>query len=497
MAAVSAEGSVGGSEVAVEGSWPVLPAERTWSRIALFGVSVSTGIATWCFLIGGYVAYYLPAVSGTLVMIAGALFGMLLLAISALPVTAKYGIDSIASSKPILGTRGSYLSLLLLYGSSIGWNCLLMIFLGRALAEILITLGVIDEGARHTVVVGCGLLACLVVWLVLRRGPNAMRDVGPWIAVSVLVLAAVILVLLLSEVGWSRISEAKPAFADPSKLWNFTTGFEIMAVTSLAWWPYVGGLVRLVPSGRKAMWPLVIGMSVPMALVSIVGLWSALAIPESGGDPTKYLVDVGGAAFGIIAMLFIVLANVGTGLVSVYVSSLATRQIPAIERRSWNFTTALTLLPVVIVLLVDPNYVFDNLGTFLAFMGVAFAPLAGIQAVDYLHLRRGQIDIRGIYRSGRGTPYHFWRGFNLAGIVAALAGCGTYIFLLDPVKYVSRSPFEYMSATLPAAVVAAIVYEVLTRLLVIPAGQGDYPVGPRRRPTEAAVPEAVEAPASG
>lgn len=475
-------------EVAVEGSWPVVPSERTWTRWALFGVSVSTGIATWCFLIGGYVAYYLPAVSGTLVMVAGALFGMLLLAISALPVTGKYGIDSIASSKPFLGSRGSYLSLLLLYGSSIGWNCLLMIFLGRALAEILITLGAIDESARHAVVVGSGLAGCAVVWLVLRRGPSAMRRAGPLIAVSVLSLAAVILILLLKEVGWSAIHDAEPAAAYPSKLLNFTTGFELMAVTTLAWWPYVGGLVRLVSTGRKALWPLVIGLSVPMALVSVVGLWSALAIPESAGDPTVFLVDVGGTAFGVVVMAFIILANVGTGLVSVYVSSLATRQIPAIQKRSWNFTTALTLTPVVIVLLVDPNWVFDNLGTFLAFMGVAFAPIAGIQAVDFLYFRRGRIRIRAIYAGGRGTPYDFWGGFNVAGIVAALVGCATYILLLDPVSYVSHGPFRYLSATLPAAVASGAVYAVLTRLIVIPSGRGDY----RSRRPDAPAAEEVE-----
>src|SRR3954469_319345 len=47
-----------GATFATEGSWPVLPSERTWGARALFGISVSAAIATWCFLIGGYVAYY-------------------------------------------------------------------------------------------------------------------------------------------------------------------------------------------------------------------------------------------------------------------------------------------------------------------------------------------------------------------------------------------------------------------------------------------------------
>ena len=57
---------------------------------------------------------------------------------------------------------------------------------------------------------------------------------------------------------------------------------------------------------------------------------------------------------------------------------------------------------------------FNNFGTFLAFIGVMFAPLCGIQIADYFFLRRQSISIRALYDPGSEAPYYFWRGFNPA-----------------------------------------------------------------------------------
>ena len=50
------------------------------------------------------------------------------------------------------------------------------------------------------------------------------------------------------------------------------------------------------------------------------------------------------------------------------------------------------LVPVAFVSLVVPDLFFSNFGTFLAFIGVFFAPVCAIQIVDYLILRRQRIE---------------------------------------------------------------------------------------------------------
>src|SRR3546814_3268250 len=54
------------------------------------------------------------------------------------------------------------------------------------------------------------------------------------------------------------------------------------------------------------------------------------------------------------------------------------------------------------------SWFFDNFGTFLAYIGVFFAPLVGIQILDYFVLRRQRISLRGIYDRSPDGPYAYW-----------------------------------------------------------------------------------------
>jgi NCS1 family nucleobase:cation symporter-1 len=463
------------SQAAREGSWPALPGERNWGALGLFGVCVSAAVATWVFIIGGYVSYYLPADYGTVAMIAGSLVGIGIVVLAVLPVAGRYGIDSVAAVRPQLGTRGQYLGLAVLFLSVLGWNALLIVFLGRAAADILIELDVVGSGARDAVIIIAGLASLLVVWGLLRGGPDVMRNVGAVVATAVALLSVWVLYLLISEVGWSTITSAEPAFATESHTTNMMLGAETVMVTNLSWWAYIGGMIRLVPTARRALWPAILGLGLPVSLLSLIGLFGGLAVPDSGGDPTAFLIDVGGAGAAIPALAFILVANVGTTLVGAYVTALGLKQIPAVqERLSWSVTTAVTLLPVAIVVAFFSGWFFDNVGTFLAFLGVAFAPLCGIQIADFYALRRRRVALRAIFDLSPGSPFSYWGGVNPAGVLAIAVGAAVYILLLDPVEYVSRAPFQYLSATVPAAFSAGLVFWLVTKLVVIPAGKGGY-----------------------
>lgn len=458
-------------------AWPALPHERNWGVMALFGNAAATGVATWVYIIGGFVSFYLSAGPGILVILAGGLAGMLLIALALLPVTGRHGVDSATSTIPQLGTRGSYYAVFLMFITMAGWNCLLLIFLGRAVAEIVISLGWMDPGARDTLVIGFSLLGALAVWFLLWRGPSALQSAGPVISITVVILGLYILYLLVEHVGWTHLLQASPSEPSPDRAWNYATGFEVLVVASIGWWPYVGGLVRLVPSARKALWPTVAGLGLPLSVISIVGFFSGLAFPRSGGDPTAFLINLGGYWGGITALLFIVLANVGTVLVGAYVSSVGLKRIPWVQQRcGWRTTTGLSLAPVFAIVILMPNLFFDNFGTFLAFVGVSFAPLCGIQIADYYGLRRqrGGVDVKAMFLTGPGTKYHFWGGINPAGFLGIAAGFAAYLYLLNPLTYQSHFPYQYVSASFPSALVAAVVYLLVTRWLVLPSGRGGY-----------------------
>jgi hypothetical protein len=89
-------------------------------------------------------------------------------------------------------------------------------------------------------------------------------------------------------------------------------------------------------------------------------------------------------------------------------------------------------------------------------------------------LRRGRIDIRAIYMDLPDRSYYYWRGINPAAMIALAAGCITYVVLLNPLTYDSTALYPYLTASLPAAAAAALIY-FLGSLLVIRAGRGGYP----------------------
>ena len=144
-----------------QSGWPLTAADRHWTQRQLFVVLLVAAAATWCYVIGEYVGYYLNLKMGFAAMTAGSMIGMLLVTLSVVPVATRYGIDSIAAAKPQFGNRGWIITVFLQYASIIGWNS----FWCRSLDAV------------GTKAVGAGMLfACLSAFLGLVFG--TLEDSG-------------------------------------------------------------------------------------------------------------------------------------------------------------------------------------------------------------------------------------------------------------------------------------------------------------------------------
>jgi len=464
---------------AIQGTWPVLPEERNWGTLGFTAVAISAGVAAWGYMIGGYVAYYLNAFMGTLAMVAGSLTGMYFVVLATIPVSSRYGVDSITASRPQFGTRGTYFSIFLQYASIIGWNCLLLILLGRATGRIAVAAGWVDPSNTGWVCVAGSLTAITVSWLMLRRGADTIRNYAYVISVVVTGLGFWILYKLVSTVGIAAIFDKAPSASSGDLLWDYTAGFEILVASVLSWWPYMGGMVRMVPSARQSSWPAMLCMGLPTGVIALIGLYSALVLGDA--DPTSWLIQLGGVSYGALALLFLGLANVGTAVVGAYVASIGIKQIPYFQSRlTWSWTTFLVLLPVALIAAFIPDLFFDHTGTFLAFLGVIFAPVVGIQITDYFFLRKGKLNVNGLYENSPKSAYYFIGGINPAAFAAVIIGFVTYTYLLNPVTFVSHGFFKYTGASLPAIFVSAATYYLISKWYVLKVGIGDYDMPERR-----------------
>jgi nucleobase:cation symporter-1, NCS1 family len=212
----------------------------------------------------------------------------------------------------------------------------------------------------------------------------------------------------------------------------------------------------MAPNARTAVLPVMLGMGAPVPLLSFIGLAGVLVLKSS--DPAQWLRTVGGPTYAILALVFVGAANFGTAIAGIYSSAIGLRNFTALERMPWSVLLLVTIAPVALVGILIPELFFAKFGTFLAFLGVAFAPLCGIQIADYFVLRRRRVSLRGIYHSDSAGTYVYRRGFNPAALIALAIGCAIYMALLNPLTFMSSGPYEYLTASLPAAFGAAIVY---------------------------------------
>tara|TARA_R110002020_G_scaffold441495_1_gene652311 strand:- start:317 stop:1729 length:1413 start_codon:yes stop_codon:yes gene_type:complete len=458
-------------ESADETNWPLMRSERSWSQIEIFVVLLVAAAATWCYIIGEYVGYYLNFKMGFAAMTAGSMIGMLLVTLAVIPAAGRYGIDSIVSTRPQFGSRGWIIPVFLQYTSIIGWNCLLLIFFGKTAVQLLLTLGLISEASGGIVQIISALLACALVFGVLLTGKTGLERISNVLFFFIVGVGAWMTWLLVST-KTGEINAAVPAYASGSLRWDYITGIEIAIVSLLSWWPYIGAMVRVAPDAPTSVKPAMLGMGLPVPLLSVIGLAAILALGIS--DPSQWMVELGGSFYGSIALVFVLAANLGTAIAGVYATSVGLRSVPAFQRLPWTATLLLGLVPVAVITIFLPDLFFNNFGTFVAFIGVFFAPMCGIQIVDYLILRNQRLNLRALYDPSPDAAYYYWGGFNPAGVAGMIAGFVTYIYLLNPISYVSRSPYEYLTASLPAAVLGGLAFWAVTVAVVRPSGRGEY-----------------------
>ena len=99
-----------------------------------------------------------------------------------------------------------------------------------------------------------------------------------------------------------------------------------------------------------------LGMGLPVPLISVVGLAAFLAVGTS--DPSTWLVSLGGPLFGSIALLFVIAANLGTAVIGVYASAVGLRHLPVMNSLPWKWVLSLSIMPVAAVGIAIPDAFF-------------------------------------------------------------------------------------------------------------------------------------------
>ncbi len=240
----------------------------------------------------------------------------------------------------------------------------------------------------------------------------------------------------------------------------------------MSWWPYVGGLYRLLKYRRHTVGPAVIGGTL-IGGAYCSGIAALAAVNLGTADPVVWIIALAGRTFGTVIVSLILLMNIPTICMLIYFAAVSVQQIRALARLAWNGLVTLMLVPLILVAF-HTHWTITHIMTITIYCGVQFIGISAIGMVDFYLLRRQSIALDQLFNSGSDGHYWFWHGINFVAVGVIVVGIASYLALYDPVTLAAPAAFRYLGAGIPVWLSSGILYYVLTRLITIPAGRGAY-----------------------
>ena len=422
----AASGEFSTELLSVYGREPLLPSEREYKTWSANGTCFAYAIATWCFLTGGYAAQLVGAVQGMVCLIAGNLIGVFLVSASLSAGSHRYGIEQIDFCKPSFGQNGARVVLIFYLLNMIGWSGLILVMFGNGIVNIVEALGY----QAPSWLVGAGVaLGIWLTYMLTTRGVHLLSLFNSIITPALLVIVVFMFYVLIDTHGWAEILAAEPLDPLPSPWMNYAVCLELGIASGMSWWGGIGFLARNTKTRRNSIYPEVIHFGLVFGAVCSIALFSGLVIGSD--DPTQWMVPLGGVFMGVIALLFVALANITSTAVSLFASGLALRHVPGLHKSSWHVIIAITTVPL-LFFVVWPTELYDLGDAFLAYNGTMHAPVGGILLVDYFLIRKQRLHLRSIFEAAPSGQYYYTKGFNFLALACVVIGQITYFVVYNP-----------------------------------------------------------------
>lgn len=471
------EDSVGATarREALAGRLPVQASERLYdSYFSYMWTGVTFAAATYAFLIGGALPFVGNTKLGVAGFLVGLIFGVVPVQLSMGMPSFRLGIDGIDVVKASFGTRGAVLPLVGSLASATGWTYVIFALTGRGAANVIQTLRGGGAAPNEALVVIVALVALLGTWAVASKGPRMFERVANYISPGHLLITAVMLGLLILKFGpslWNTNVPASEALTTDPKM-SFAYALEFGFATGLGWWPFAGGLARLVKRRSIMMGPMVLGTGV-IGSGFLACVASYAAVTAGTPDPTIWMIQLGGKYLGTAIMTFVLFANIATSVILIYQAGVSIQQIKWFALIRWHWLVALLLLPGVWVAF-HTEWTLKETMTWLAYNGTIFSGFTAICFVDYFILRKQVLNASHIFTHSPLGKYWFWGGVNWIAVIVSVAAVVIYTLPYDPISLAVKPWFRFMGAGIPATILSALAYYVLMRVLVLPMGKGGY-----------------------
>lgn len=397
---------------------PVPASERRQSPLDLFLIFAAANVVATTLQTGAVLGSRYGSADLIALVVAGAMFGAMLVALLA-PVGSRFGVPSMIAARAALGYRGAQVVSGLLYLTNFAWIAVNNTIAASVCAQVL---G--GAGSARLWAAGLGMFATFVV----ARGPRAV-GLADRVAVPIMAIAGAVLT-------WAAFTmparAASPGVAPPPLLW----GLDVVIGYQVSWLLMFADYSRYTRSPQASGVAAFAGLALPALWLMPVG-WNLARIAGSD-DPGTMLAA---ANAGWWTAVLIALATVSTNFVNIYLSSLAWRTL---SPRSTGVGTVWVIGLIGTALGLVSSGWLTRFAELMMLLGSVLVPVGGVFLAHFVVLRR-PVDVDGVYRI-ESLP-----AFSVAGITA---------WALGFVVYQLATP---LGATLPALAASMLAYLLLRR----------------------------------
>jgi purine-cytosine permease-like protein len=402
---------------------PVPASQRTQPAFDLFLIFAAANVVATTLQTGAVLGARYGSADVVVLVVAGACFGALLVALLA-PVGSRSGVPSMIAARAPLGYRGAQAVSGLLYLTNFAWIAVNNTIAASVCAQLL--------GGPETSrlwAAGLGLLATAVV----ARGPRAVGHADR-IAVPIMAIAGGILTYAAFTIDGPTgpSPQGFEGWSTPPLLW----GLDVVIGYQVSWLLMFADYSRYTRSAKASATAVFAGLALPALWLMPVG-WN-LARLAGSADPGTMLAAAG---VGWWTAILVALATVTTNFVNIYLSSLAWRTL---SHRSSGRGTVWTIGILGTALGLMSSIWLTRFAELMMWLGAILVPVGGVFLAHFVVMRK-RVDVDAVYR------FDVLPAFNVAGTAAWVAGF---------IVYKVAAP---IGATLPALGASMAVYLLLRR----------------------------------
>lgn len=442
----------------ITGVVPVLSSERKYSFMDLFLSTSGFAIATWCYTQGAYVAQFLGFKQMLINIFA---FNLIWVLVSCLPIffAVRYGIDLWIWLRAVLGNKGVAILSIVISLANFGWYAVAANLFSSSMINLMKNFGVtLNEDLWNPVL---GVLCVVLGTLIAIGGPEVIKWTNRFLVVALLVVGVIVFFISITSVPFSEILAVKPVNQDEiSALERFMMSAEGNVAFAFSWSTQALVMPRLAKTERSGYWGTTLSYGVVAPFFVATGGVMTLAMFVKTGvyesDPTTMLSVLATPTLGLLSLLLVAFANIGTQGTGSYVNCMIVKSgLPKVSYK---------LLVIIAMIYVSVLTVWGGVekyfGAFISLAAYVQGPIIGMILVDYFIIRKRKLSLKSAYNLKGHDAYKYSNGYNFVGLVCIIISCVvTMLFVYNPYNgSIKSNLFLFTTGSGFTAILGALLY---------------------------------------